>query len=251
MMSKAMLARGKLWHTRHVPVVNRFHYASYFVLLPMRQSGVTKVAKVTPLGWGPLSFHPCDHGTGTGDIVAWVDDILNDSGISDANGELWLQTYPRVLGYAFKPVSFWFACDLQGKVKAVLAEVNNTFGERHVYLIKSPPMDGRTATWADKVFHVSPFCSVQGQYAFRFHWAPDHPHLQIQVDLHQHGQLVLQTGLAGDLQVLTRANAWQAFWGVPLMTFGVVLRIHWQALRLALKRVPFFRKPPPPQQTVT
>ena len=251
MSPKAQLGRGKVWHARHVPVVNRFAYSSYFVLLPMRQGLATDASPQSKRRWGPLSFDSRDHGAGKLDAVAWVDGILKESGITDADGELWLQTYPRVLGYAFKPVSFWLACDRQNHVKAVLAEVNNTFGERHVYVIHAPCMDGRAPALADKVFHVSPFCSVQGHYAFRFQWAPNDPHLQIQVDLHQAGHLVLQTGLVGDLQILNSASAWQAFWGVPLMTFGVVLRIHWQALRLAFKRVPFFRKPPPPQQTVT
>lgn len=242
--AQPLLGRGRLWHARLAPVVHRFQYASYFVMLPMRKAPMSR-------RWGPLSFDTRDHGLGQGDPVQWMDALLQEGGVVDADGPLWLQTYPRVLGYAFKPVSFWMACDKTGAVKAVVAEVNNTFGERHCYLIKAPNMDGQRPAWADKVFHVSPFCSVEGQYAFRFDWQPGRQNLQIEVDLHQQGQVILKTGLRGHLAPLQARSAWRAFWAVPLMTLNVVLRIHWQALRLAVKRVPFFRKPQPPTRTVT
>lgn len=251
MNPRPMLGLGRVWHARQQPVKNCFHYASYFMLLPMRAAQGEPVAHRVAQRWGPLSFDGRDHGIGQADPVPWLDGILRNCGVTEAKGPLWLQTYPRVLGYAFKPVSFWLACDTQGTVQAVVAEVNNTFGERHCYVMKNPAMDGLTSAWADKVFHVSPFCSVEGQYAFRFLWPQDQHRLSIEVDLHQHGQLVLRTGIGGQLQDLTPASAWRAFWAVPLMTFGVVLRIHWQAMRLALKRVPFFRKPPAPHNTVT
>ena len=101
---------------------------------------------------------------------------------------------------------------------------------------------------ADKVFHVSPFCSVSGQYTFRFDRTGDQ--LSVRVDLDDHGPL-LQTGLSGQLLALTRASARRAFFGTPLMTLGVVARIHWQALQLWLRRVPFFSKPTAPAQQVS
>jgi DUF1365 family protein len=66
--------------------------------------------------------------------LAWFEKLLQDEGIRDADGEIWLHTFPRVLGYAFKPVSFWYAHRADGSLAAILAEVNNTFGERHAYL---------------------------------------------------------------------------------------------------------------------
>ena len=94
--------------------------------------------------------------------------LLQSQGITDTGGDIWLQTYPRVWGYSFKPVSFWYCFDdtAKGRLRAVVAEVNNTFGERHCYVLHAPTW-GETIT-ADKVFHVSPFCEVQGHYAFCF-----------------------------------------------------------------------------------
>lgn len=87
-------------------------------------------------------------------------------GVEDASGEVWLHTYPRVLGYTFKPVSFWYCHRPDGSLRTIVVEVNNTFGERHCYLLDEPAY-GRELK-ADKVFHVSPFCSLEGGYRFRF-----------------------------------------------------------------------------------
>ena len=128
---------------------------------------------------------------------------------------------------------------------------------------------GRATAVADKVFHVSPFCSVEGQYRFKFKLAApggapqpaEGGQVSVRVDLYQSPQdpsdashplqCLLQTGLAGRLQPITSQSARRAFWGVPLMTLMVVARIHWQALVLFLKRVPFFSKPPAPQHFVS
>jgi uncharacterized protein len=97
--------------------------------------------------------------------LGWMN-LLHKEGIDDATGEVWLQAFPRVLGHAFKPVSFWYAHRADGSLAAIVAEVNNTFGERHCYLLPEPQY-GQTML-AHKVFHVSPFCDVQGEYRFRF-----------------------------------------------------------------------------------
>ena len=171
----------------------------------------------------------------------------------DADGEIWLQTYPRVLGYAFKPVSFWYCHRADGSLAAVLAEVNNTFGERHVYLLHGPGVGWGRELRAHKVFHVSPFCSVEGGYRFRFLRAAggDAERIVARVDHDDASGPLLQTSVCGRLEPLSAASARRAFFGMPLMTLGVIGRIHWQALRLLLKRVPFFTKPDPPRAFVT
>lgn len=248
---------GHVWHQRLRPTLHAFRYGSYFFMLPLRSLRERPHASLVRnrLAW--LSFHDADHGDGGPDALAWFEGLLAQEGITQADGEIWLQTYPRVLGHAFKPVSFWYAHRADGELVAVLAEVNNTFGERHGYLLSGPSLGWGRDLHADKVFHVSPFCSTQGQYRFRFTRAasargePQAVLQDVRVDLLDADGPLLQTRLSGQLVPLDAASMRRAFFGTPLMTLGVVLRIHWHALRLWLKRVPFFHKPAAPERFVT
>jgi hypothetical protein len=199
--------------------------------------------------FGLLAFHDRDHGDGRGDALAWLDELLQREGVRDAAGEVWLHTYPRVLGYVFKPVSFWYCHRADGSLAAIVAEVNNTFGERHCYLLYGPGLAWGQELRTRKVFHVSPFCRVHGVYRFRFMRTADRTVARIDHD-DEDGAL-LETSVSGQLQPLTPASARAAFFGMPLMSLGVIARIHWQALRLWLKRVPFFSKPAAPDAFIT
>jgi len=244
-----LLGIGVVRHQRLRPVAHAFEYPTYFLLLPMRALRSAPTPGLVRNRFGLLSFHDRDHGDGGPDALAWLDGVLQREGVCDADGEVWLHTYPRVLGYAFKPVSFWYCHRADGSLAAVVAEVNNTFGERHCYLLAGPGLAfGREMT-ARKVFHVSPFCSIEGRYRFRFMRTAERTVARIDHD-DDRGPL-LQTSVSGRLEPLDARNARAAFFGMPMMTVGVIGRIHWQALRLWLKRVPFFRKPAPPQAPLT
>lgn len=248
MKPQAQLGTGRVRHKRLKPAVHAFEYPTYFLMLPLRTLRHTPCAALPRNRFGLLSFHDRDHGDGRADALAWLDDLLRSEGVHDAAGEVWLHTYPRVLGYAFKPVSFWHCQRADGSLAAIVAEVNNTFGERHCYLLsgassESPLAYGRELR-ARKVFHVSPFCDVQGHYRFRFMHTGQRTVARVDHD-DDTGPL-LQTSVSGQLQPLTARAARAAFFGMPMMTFGVIARIHWQALQLWLKRVPFFSKPEPP-----
>ncbi len=247
--SKPLLGFGSVRHRRLRPVEHAFEYPSYFLLLPMRQ--LRAEAKPWPIAhnrWGWLSFYDRDHGEGSDDALAWVEGVLRDHGVAEASGEIWLQTYPRVLGYAFKPVSFWYVHRADGGLHAVVVEVNNTFGERHGYVLDASESAWGATLQAQKVFHVSPFCRVAGHYAFRFMrtMQAQPERIVARIDHADDDGLLLMTSLSGTLEPLTRAAMLRAFFGTPWMTLGVMLRIHWQALRLWRKRVPHFAKPPPP-----
>jgi DUF1365 family protein len=136
-------------------------------------------------------------------------------------------------------------------LRAIVVEVNNTFGERHCYLLDHPNY-GEEAQ-AQKVFHVSPFCTVAGNYRFRFmRTASDaRPRTVVRVEHHDQDGPLLLTSVSGQLEPITPGSLRRAVWGYPAMTLMVIARIHLQALKLWLKRVQFHKKPQAPDAFVT
>jgi uncharacterized protein len=238
---------GQVRHTRLKPVQHAFNYPTYFLMLPMRTLAKGLTTALSRNRWAALSFYDKDHGDGRDDSLAWIDELLNNEGINDANGEVWLHCYPRVFGYTFKPVSFWYCHRADNTLRAIVVEVNNTFGERHCYLLDSPVfgLDQK----ANKVFHVSPFNHVEGSYRFRFMTTAHNTMARIDYD-DTTGPL-LETSVSGQLDILTKRSMRKALWLYPAMTFGVIAKIHWQALKLWLKRVRYVAKPVPPELFIT
>ena len=251
----APLGRGQVRHTRLRPSVHAFAYATYFLMLPMRTLHQREARGGLAVNRaGLISFHDRDHGDGRsaeqGGALAWLDELLASEGVHDAIGEVWLHTYPRVLGYTFKPVSFWYCHAADGALRVVVVEVNNTFGERHCYLLDRPRLG--VDQMAEKAFHVSPFCEVRGQYRFRFMTTDTAPaRTVVRIDYLDEAGPLLRTSVQGRLQAVTPHLLRQAFWQHPAMTLMVMARIHWQALKLWLKRTGFHRKPVPPDHRVT
>ncbi len=248
----ARLFFGQVMHRRLRPAANRFVYPVYFCLLPLSGLSQSASALFSVNRWNLFSFHFADHGARDGSPpLPWIRRLLAQEGIR-ADGEVWLQCFPRVLGFVFNPISLWFCHDRAGDLIAVLAEVNNTFGERHNYLLQAPggrPIASREWLEAGKVFHVSPFCEVTGRYRFRF--SGDEGSRFAQIDYHDDDGKLLITTIDGHAEPLTAGTAARAFLAFPFLTAGVVARIHWQALKLWLKRVPWFSKPEPPIQETT
>ena len=240
MQPQPELCFGHVWHRRLRPLRHAFGYRIFYLRLPLRALAA-RPPQVRGFGWNRInwmSFHEADHGDGGGDALGWIESVLREHGVDDADGEIWLQAMPRLLGYVFNPVSFWFCHRADGQLRAVLCEVRNTFGERHCYLL-----DHSMA--AAKCFHVSPFFRVEGEYAFRFFDGA------VEIDLHDTGAVAIQTRLSGRPVPLSGRSVLRALCGYPLMTFGVVFHIHWQALKLWLRGVPFHSKPPSPTRKVS
>ncbi len=246
------LGFGEVRHKRLRPTEHAFRYRAWFVRAPLaslEQVGGTWLFGINRRAC--LSLRVCDHGDGSADPRAWINGLLAQAGIR-ADGEIWLHAFARVFGYAFKPVSFWFCHRIDGALCAVIAEVHNTFGERHVYLLADPTgaaLPAGVALHADKAFHVSPFCEIQGRYRFRFINRDDRAIARIDYDDGE-GAL-LQTSMSGYFASLTWRTGFFALVAFPLFSLGVIARIHWQALRLWLARVPFYRKPAAPEQFLT
>jgi uncharacterized protein len=241
----AALIVGEVAHARTRPAVHSFTYPLFCVRLPL--DALESVNKVLPINRaGILSFQERDHGARDGEpLQQWINALLRDERViaDDQSAMVDLIVFPRMLGYVFNPVCFWICRHDEGRVLAVLAEVNNTFGQSHRYLLTAKHGDeiqsGETLH-AQKLLHVSPFNEVKGDYEFRFNFSNDRWLARIDYDDGE-GQL-LHTHISGHASPLTTKNLRRAALRFPLQSFAVVARIHWHALLLWAKGVPFLGK---------
>lgn len=243
---RPQLYLGHVMHRRLRPVAHAFVYPVFYLQLPLRNLGAADCALFSIDRRNLLSFHQRDHGPRDGGaLLPWIENLLAGHGLPN-DGEIVLQTFPRLLGYVFNPVSFWFCHDAGGRLIAILAEVNNTFGGSHSYLLHrhGEALPDGTELRAAKLFHVSPFNQVEGGYRFRFFRQRAVETCCIDYD-DAAGELLLTT-ISGKPQAWSAGALLKAFLRMPLLTLGVIFRIHWQALRLWLKGVPFRGAHPTP-----
>lgn len=251
---EAAVCFGAVMHERHVRAPNRFAYRTAFLRLPLGRIDQLRVPLLGIERANVFSFRARDHGARDGSpLLPWLRAILKRHGVDAVcDGEVVLHTMPRVFGLVFNPVSFWFCHDANGDLRAVLAEVSNTFGEHHNYVVRHPdarPIRPGDELHATKVFHVSPFFPVGGHYRFRFE-SSGSLHA-VAIDYWNEGRCVLTTRVAGRAQAPSGRAMGTWLLRHPFMTLGVLARIHWQALRLALRRARFHRKPAPPIEETT
>lgn len=191
---------------------------------------------------------PPRHGAG----AAWVREVLRDAQLSRVTGgRLELLAQPRVLGHVFNPVSFWLCHDDEDRLRVVVAEVSNTFGDRHSYLVHHDdlaPITRSDTLGARKIFHVSPFQPVEGGYAFRFDIRPDRIGIFITYTSERGGLLATLTGRR---RPLSNSAILAAALRRPFGSRRVLGLIHWQALKLWWKGARFHSRPEPPAQEVS
>lgn len=225
-MTGSRLCTGTLMHQRLEAPARRFTYPLFMLLLDLDElpalSGRLRLfgherARV-------LSLYDRDHFDGR-PLREAVASALRRNGIEPPGGRVVVLTLPRLLGYVFNPVSFYYCYDPRGRLAARLAEVNNTFGDRHVYA-------GTDAAWLDKkVMHVSPFFPMAGSYAWELP-EPGEQRVEARVDLTREGRPLLRARLALSPRPLTDGAIAAALARCPLLTAKVTAAIHWQALRL-------------------
>lgn len=239
-------------HARQRPKKNAFRYSVYY--LCMNVAAWPALDGLWPFSrerWNLFSLWEKDFGRGQSP-EAWIRGLLREWNVTEADGDIVLMTMPRVLGYAFNPVSFWFCLDKQGQLRAVLADVTNTFGERHAYLLHHD--DGRVMGSDDwftstKQFHVSPFIEVNGRYEFRFVYSEDK--IGVWINHHDDEGLLLTTSVTGKRKPLTSRSLMESFFRTPLVTVKVIGLIHLQAFKLFLKGIRYRVKPTPPSTEIS
>ena len=241
------LYSGKVFHRRYETTGHAFVYPALFLCFPLSRRRELAGGLMGYNRFNLFSFHEADHGDGV-DALAWIRGLLRKEGLDlYADGEVWLQTQPRILGFVFNPVSFWYCHDRAGTLRVVVAEVNNTFGERHLYRLTAADLGAigpRTVLSCRKVFHVSPFFPVEGEYRFRPGQQGDRR--TVAIDYLRGGRPALKTVVTGLARSLTTSSLLKVLFEQGWSTLLVVLRIHWQALKLWRKGAVFHRKPQPP-----
>jgi DUF1365 family protein len=243
---------GEVMHQRLRPRRHHLRYRLYHLLIDIDElPRLTQRLRFFSVDrFNLFSLHARDYGDGSGrPLRPQIDEQLRAAGLP-TGGAIRLLTLPRLLGHVFNPLSVWFCHAPDGALSALIYEVNNTFGQRHRYLI---PVHEPAATSirqrVDKRLHVSPFNDMDMAYHFRV--APPGERVSVCVEVHDaRGELLVarQDGLRREL---SDAALLRVFFTHPLLTLKVVAAIHWEALRLWLKRVPWYAQPPAPAQDIT
>jgi len=244
---------GTVGHERTRPIRNRFRYGLYFLFLDIDRIAET-AASVGLLSYnrpGPISFHDRDHGPRDGSpLRPWIEEVLATADIDLAQGQILLLSFPRVLGGRFYPAAFWYCFHRDGSLRAVLAEVNNTFRQHHNYLLHE---GGRALSWggtlhATKVFHVSPFIPMDARYEFEFS-EPDE-RLSLRLRDVVEGELLLVAGIALERRPLRSPQLLATVLRHGPMSSRAWVLIRWQAIKLLRRGITYLRRPPlPPEET--
>lgn len=251
-MSRVDHIAAHTWHGRKGKARNAFRYSVDYVLLDAEDPAPAAPRLFGRNRAGLAGLQNSDHGgpPGQGAGAPWVRRVLEEHRLP-APARIELLTQPRVLGHVFNPVSFWLCRDAQGGLRQVIAEVSNTFGDRHSYLCAKA--DGsvigpRDRLQARKVFHVSPFQPIEGSYVFRFDIRAERVGIWIDMTA---GDGQLKTNLVGRRGPLTARGLLAAMLRRPLGSRRVLALIHWQALKLWWKGARYRPRPEPPEQEVS
>ncbi|MGC1505904.1 MAG: DUF1365 domain-containing protein [Sulfitobacter sp.] len=237
---------GQTFHGRKGAVTNAFRYSIDYVLCDAEAELQTPALFGRNTG-GVASLQDVDHGGAPkhGAGAKWVRQVLQEHQITGVE-QIEILAQPRIMGHVFNPVSFWLCRDRHGALITVIAEVSNTYGDRHCYLCAHPdqrpiaPTDEITAT---KIFHVSPFQPVEGRYGFRFDITDEKVGIWIDYTAGSGGLIAT---LTGKRQSLSNIGVLKVMLRRPFGSRRVLALIHWQAAKLWWKGAGFRNRPEPP-----
>jgi hypothetical protein len=253
-MTASVLYDGAVVHQRLAPRRHRLRYRLFQLLIELgEEPALDRRLKLFGFNRGAVfSLYERDHLAGDGrPLRTQVEAMLAEAGIDIDGGPIRLLCMPRVLGYVFNPLSLYYCHRPDETLAAVALEVNNTFGERHVYLVEAgATAGGQLARRCEKTFFVSPFLPVEMTYDFRLAAPAERAAIAITARTPD-GAPILAAAFAARRRPLTDAELGRAFLSHPLLTLKVIAAIHWEALKLVAKGVKPVRKPKAPEKAVT
>ncbi|MGM0677730.1 DUF1365 domain-containing protein [Ectothiorhodospira marina] len=240
------LYRTRVMHRRLFPVDYRFIYRVFSLVVDVDQmDALDRRLRIFSVNrFNLLSLDDRDHGARDGTpLRPWADAELARKGVDLEGGRIFLLAFPRVLGYVFNPLSLWYCLHRDGSPRAIICEVSNTLGDCHHYVLHN---DGQPLAWPvranqDKLFYVSPFIEMDARYQFRL--SEPGQGLSVLIHEYQQSQLMLAASQTGQARPLTDRELLKAVAAMPLMTFKVILGIHWQALKIWWRGGRYYSKP--------
>ncbi|WP_439573214.1 DUF1365 domain-containing protein [Phreatobacter sp.] len=238
---RSALYAGEVMHRRMRPKPHHLRYGVVSALIDLDELPALD-ARFRLFGYNRralFSFYDRDHGDRSGaPLRQWVEARLASAGLDADGGTIRMLCYPRILGFAFNPLTVYFCHDRDDRLIALLYEVSNTHGEKHTYVIPVAPSGGPVRQACDKRFFVSPFIAMDCRYRFRV-LPPDEKTIVAITQGDAEGPL-LAAVFSGERQELSDRRLAITFARQPLMTFKIVAAIHWEALKLWWKGVPVF-----------
>ena len=244
---------GTVIHERRVPKFHRFKYPMFQMLFDLDElsslSGGLRLFSHNKFNL--IAFHDSDHGDGgPGTLRDCIDRLAAQAGLNLGGGKVAVLCMPRVLGYVFNPISIIYCYDYEGRICMTVYEVNNTFGQRHFYVITGGGNRYTVRQMVGKKFYVSPFMDMDMRYEFSL-IAPGSTVITTIRATALPDVLMMFATFSGRRKALSDRACVVALLGYPLLTLGVVVAIHWEALKLFAKGLKLRHRPFAPANAVT
>lgn len=236
---------GEVLHRRLRPSTHSLKYNVYMLHADLdRLDELGRTSRLLSVnGWNVLSFRETDHGpAGEGSLATRMRQLVRARGLAWDGAEITLIGMPRLFGFVFNPLSIYFCRNADGRLASIVYEVRNTFGGMHHYAVDvAPETVGTIHQAAEKAFYVSPFLPMEMRY--RFHVKPPAERFTIAIEDHDGDGLMLTASMSLRREELSDRTIARLLARFPLMTLKVIAGIHWEALKLWRKRIPFHSRP--------
>jgi len=243
MIKDSSIYIGNVIHKRFKPKIHFFKYKVFSILLDISEIDILdKSLKIFSYNkFNIVSFYDADHGPRDGtSIKEWVIKNLNDNRINTENIKIKLLCYPRIFGYVFNPLSVFFIYNKNSELISILYEVKNTFGEQHTYVFKTKENENYIKHTCKKKFHVSPFIEMDCTYFFKI--LKPSEKISVIIDQYDEEGKLLYVSQDGDRIELNNKNLVLSYLRHPLMTFKIIVAIHFEAFKLWTKGIKFVKK---------
>lgn len=252
-MIKPSIYFGETYHKRFFPKIHELRYQIFQILIDL-EGELFGLKYFSKNRFNLFSFYDKDHGPVQGDNKQILSNririFLDNNNIENHDCKIYLMAMPRVLGFVFNPISIYFVEDSLGEIRAILYEVNNTFGDRHTYIIKTK--ENMIMHEAQKRLHVSPFMDTKGmEYSFKLHLPDEKFQLSINLNKVENWEKTkyLFANFKANALKFDDNELLKLFFKLPFMTLKVVFGIHWEALKIIFKGIFLKPKPPTPKSS--